>query len=144
MLSCRVHTYISKTSPPLPKSPTTPPLHCRSAVSLAEKLKASGVDEIVCVATNDAFAMHAWGVEHGAAGKVRMLADPHAHFVTALGVDIPAHPKLGGTRSKRFAMVVDDGAIAVWQLEPPEAPTGLTCSLAPHLEGLVSGLPRRG
>jgi len=41
-------------------------------VEQAAELKAKGVQEIACVAVNDAFVMAAWGKEHGVEGKVRM------------------------------------------------------------------------
>lgn len=47
--------------------------HLPSYVADFEKLKAKGVDVIVCTATNDKYVMHAWGVEQGAQGKARRL-----------------------------------------------------------------------
>ena len=39
----------------------------------AAELRAKGVEEVACIAVNDAFVMAAWGKEHGAHGKVRPL-----------------------------------------------------------------------
>jgi 2-Cys peroxiredoxin 5 len=98
------------------------------------KFAAKGVDSISCVAVNDAFVMAAWGEAHGASDRVRMLADPQAEFTRALGLDVDA-AVLGGTRSKRYAMVVDDGVVTHLQVEPDGF--GLSCSLAPSLVDLL-------
>ncbi|MEQ1568526.1 MAG: peroxiredoxin [Myxococcota bacterium] len=95
-----------------------------------DQLRAKGVDSIACVSVNDAFVMAAWGAAHQAAGKVRMLADPRAEFTKALGLEVQA-AGLGGTRSKRYVMVVQDGAVTHLDVEPDGF--GLTCSLAPSL-----------
>jgi len=108
--------------------------HLPGYVADAEAIKAKGVDEIVCVSVNDAFVMAAWGAAHAAAGKVRMLADPQAAFTKAVGLDVEA-AGLGGTRSKRYSMVVEDGKVTRLNVEPDGF--GLTCSLAqPLLEQL--------
>lgn len=101
--------------------------HLPGYVADAEKLKAKGVDRIACVAVNDAFVMAAWGQAHGAEGKVRMLADPTGAFADALGLAVDA-PALGGKRSKRYAMLIDNGRIADLQVEPDGF--GLSCSLS--------------
>ena len=89
-----------------------------------------GVDSITCVAVNDVFVMAAWGQAHGAEGKVRMLADPNATWTRALGLDVDA-AVLGGTRSKRYAMLIEDGVVTRLQVEPDGF--GLTCSLSGSL-----------
>jgi 2-Cys peroxiredoxin 5 len=104
--------------------------HLPGYVEQADALKAKGVDAIVCVAVNDAFVMQAWGEAHGATGKVRMLADPQAAFTRALGLDVDA-AALGGTRSKRYSMLVRDGVVTALNVEPDGF--GLTCSLAPSI-----------
>lgn len=96
-----------------------------------DALKAKGIDNIVCVAVNDAFVMQAWGAAHGTQGKIRMLADPSAAWTKALGLEVDASGPLGGVRSKRYAMVVNDGKITDLQVEPDSF--GLSCSLAPSL-----------
>jgi len=104
--------------------------HLPGYVADAEAIQAKGVDEIVCVSVNDAFVMAAWGEAHGAAGKVRMLADPQAAFAKAVGLDVQA-ASLGGTRSKRYSMVVEDGKVTHLNVEPDGF--GLTCSLSKPL-----------
>lgn len=89
-----------------------------------------GVASINCIAVNDAFVMAAWGEAHNVDGKVRMLADPAGAFVSAMGLDVDA-AVLGGTRSKRFAMIIKDGAVTHLQVEPDGF--GLTCSLSASL-----------
>lgn len=97
-------------------------------------LKAKGVASIACIAVNDVFVMDAWGKAHGAEGKIRMLADPLAEFTKALGLDVDA-AVLGGTRSQRYAMIVEDGEVTHLQVEPDGF--GLSCSLAPSIADLL-------
>ncbi len=104
--------------------------HLPGYVESFDTLKAKGIDQVACVAVNDAFVMAAWGESQGAAGKVRMLADPGADFTKKLGLDVDA-AVLGGTRSKRYAMVVQDGKVTHLEVEPDGF--GLSCSLAPSL-----------
>lgn len=108
--------------------------HLPGYVADYEKFAAKGVTQIACVSVNDAHVMRAWGEAHNAGGKVRMLADPHATFTKALGMAVEA-ASLGGTRSKRYAMVLEDGMVTHLEVEPDSF--GLTCSLAgPLLERL--------
>lgn len=104
--------------------------HLPGYIQDADALAAKGIDSIACVSVNDAFVMAAWGKAQGADGKVRMLADPLAEFTKAVGLDVEADA-LGGTRSKRYAMVVEDGKVTHLEVEPDGF--GLSCSLAPSL-----------
>ncbi|XP_037946144.1 peroxiredoxin-5, mitochondrial-like [Teleopsis dalmanni] len=102
--------------------------HLPGYITGADDLKSNqSVNEIVCVSVNDPFVMSAWGKEHNATGKVRMLADPAANFAKALNLTIDL-PPLGGVRAKRFSMVVEDGQVKELNVEPDG--TGLSCSLA--------------
>ncbi|KAE9540028.1 hypothetical protein AGLY_005280 [Aphis glycines] len=101
--------------------------HLPGYVNTAEDLKSKGVDEIVCVSVNDAFVMAAWAQDQKAEGKVRLLADPNAELTKAfdLAIDLPP---LGGTRSKRYSMLIKNGKVEQLNVEPDN--TGLSCSLA--------------
>jgi len=104
--------------------------HLPGYVQKADSIKSGGVDEIVCVSVNDAFVMSAWGKDQDAAGKVRMLADPNALFTKAVDLSVDL-PPLGGLRSKRYSMVVENGVVTELNVEPDN--TGLSCSLADRL-----------
>lgn len=60
-----------------------------------------------------------------------MLADTTAKFTDAvdLGIDLPV---LGGKRSKRYSMIVENGTVKELNVEPDN--TGLSCSLADHIK----------
>lgn len=94
-------------------------------------LQAKGVDVVACVAVNDPFVMKAWGDAHGATGKIKMLADTCGAFTKAADLELDLAAVLGNVRTKRFAMVVEDGVVVGLGVEPDG--TGLTCSLAPKV-----------
>jgi len=105
--------------------------HLPGYIQKANYLKSQGVSEIFCVSVNDPFVMAAWGKEHNATGKVRMLADPKAEFTDAIDLGIDLQP-LGGKRSKRYSMVIENGKIKELNVEPDN--TGLSCSLVAHIK----------
>ncbi|WP_213610533.1 peroxiredoxin [Pseudoalteromonas sp.] len=90
-------------------TPTCSNAHLPGYISLADKIKAKGVDAIYCVSVNDAFVMKAWG-ESQNAEHIDMLADGDASFTCALGLEKDT-AGFGGVRSKRYAMVVDNGVV---------------------------------
>ncbi|XP_043260226.1 peroxiredoxin-5, mitochondrial [Colletes gigas] len=105
--------------------------HLPGFIQKAGDLKSKGISEIFCIAVNDPFVMAAWGKEQGAEGKVRMLADPAARFTDALELSVDL-PVLGGKRSKRYSMILEDGVVKALNVEPDN--TGLSCSLADHIK----------
>ena len=92
--------------------------HLPSYVSNAAALKAKGVDQIACIAVNDAFVMGAWGKEHGADGKITMLGDGSADFTNAIGLDLDRISAGMGIRSQRYSMLVEDGVVKALNVEP--------------------------
>ncbi|KAG7223365.1 hypothetical protein INR49_015721 [Caranx melampygus] len=108
--------------------------HLPGFVQQAGDLKSKGIQEVACVSVNDAFVMAAWGKEHGADGKVRMLADPTGAFTKAVDLLLDNDQivqVLGNKRSKRYSMLVEDGVVKKINVEPDG--TGLTCSLATNI-----------
>lgn len=69
------------------------------------------VDAIGCMAVNDAFVMDAWQKDQNAE-KITMLADGNAEFTKALGLELDASGAGLGIRSKRFALIADDGVVS--------------------------------
>jgi len=92
-------------------TPTCSEKHLPGFIEGAEELKAAGAEVIACVSVNDPFVMAAWGKQQAAEGKVRMLADSKLELTKALDMELDATAKLGTVRSKRYAMLVDDGKI---------------------------------
>lgn len=91
--------------------------HLPGYVVNADKIKAKGVDSIVCMAVNDAFVMGAWGKAHNAE-ELLMLADGNGEFTAALGLELDGKGFGLGTRSQRFAMLVEDGTVTHLNIEP--------------------------
>ena len=98
-------------------TPTCSVKHLPGYVQHAAALRAKGVDEIWCIAVNDAFVMGAWGREQHATGAVRMMADGNAAFSKALGLDADFSPHGMGTRSQRYSMLVENGVVRQLNLE---------------------------
>ena len=91
--------------------------HLPGFVDKAEEIKANGIDEIACVAVNDAAVMGAWGKGQKTAGKVTMLADGSGDLVRALGLELDLTKGGLGIRSKRYSMLVDNGVVKSLNVE---------------------------
>ena len=99
-------------------TPTCHSAHVPSFVRTKDQFDAKGVDEVICVSCNDPFVMQAWGEATGAAAAgITMLADASSEFTRAIGMDFDAAPVGLMARSKRYAMLVDDGKVTLWQPE---------------------------
>lgn len=92
-------------------TPTCTGKHLPGFIEHADAIKAKGTDAIACLSVNDAWVMRAWGKDQGAAGKVEMLADGNAELTRAMGLDADMSARGYGVRSRRYAMVVDDGVV---------------------------------
>ncbi|HXS41289.1 MAG TPA: peroxiredoxin [Stellaceae bacterium] len=102
-------------------TPTCSAKHLPGFVEKAAQIKGKGVDTIACLAVNDAFVMGAWGKAQNTDGKVLMLADGAAAFTKQLGLDLDLSAPGMGVRSKRYAMVVDNGVVKALNVEAPGA-----------------------
>lgn len=107
-------------------TPTCAQKHLPGYVGNADKIKAQGVDEIICLSVNDPFVMKHWGEIAGAAGKVTMLPDGNGEFVEALGMNFDGSGAGLGQRAKRFSAIVENGIVKDLQVE--EAPGNLELS----------------
>jgi peroxiredoxin len=100
-------------------TPTCSAKHVPSYVSNRDQLMAKGVNEIWCVATNDAFVMAHWARDQKALGKIRFLGDGSAAWTKALGLELDLNARGMGTRMQRFSMLVDDGVVKQVNIEAP-------------------------
>lgn len=92
-------------------TPTCHNKHLPGFVENADALAAKGVDQIVCMAVNDPFVMRAWGTQTGADAKITMLPDGNGELTRAMGLEMDVSAVALGQRSKRFAMIVEDGTV---------------------------------
>ena len=100
-------------------TPTCSAKHLPGFLENIDAMKAKGVDEVVCVAVNDAFVMAAWARDQGADGRVTMLADGSGALTKALGLELDLTARGLGVRSQRFALVAKDGEVTHVAVEPP-------------------------
>ena len=99
-------------------TPTCSEQHLPGFVRLADTIKARGVDEIVCVSMNDVFVMDAWGRDQDA-DDIVMAGDGNGEFTQAIGLTLDGSSFGLGTRSERYAMIVEDGAVTKLAVEGP-------------------------
>ena len=99
-------------------TPTCSAAHLPGFVANADKIKAKGVDEIVCMAVNDALVMDAWGKAQNAE-ELTMAADGSGVLTAALGLEMDASSFGMGVRSQRFALIAEDGKITTLNVEAP-------------------------
>ena len=100
-------------------TPTCSAKHVPSYMHNLDKLKAKGVNEVWCVAVNDAFVMAHWGRDFRAIGKIRFLGDGSAAWTKALGLGLDLNARGMGLRMQRFSMLVDNGVIKSVNVEGP-------------------------
>ncbi|NLZ11279.1 peroxiredoxin [Neopusillimonas aromaticivorans] len=98
-------------------TPTCSAQHVPGFLEHFDALKAKGIDEIWCVAVNDAFVMGAWGRDQKVNGRIRMMADGSGLWTRALGLELDLVDRGLGVRSQRYSMVVDNGVVTLLNLE---------------------------
>ncbi len=93
-------------------------MHVPSFIRAADGFRAKGVERIICVSVNDPFVMGAWSEATGAdEAGLTFLADADGAFTKAMGMDFDAPPAGLFGRSKRYAMLVEDGTITAMNIE---------------------------
>jgi glutaredoxin/glutathione-dependent peroxiredoxin len=92
--------------------------HLPGFVKQANDLTGKGVDTIACIAVNDAFVMDAWGKDQGVGESITMLADGNAEFATAMDLVMDGTAAGLGSRSRRYAAIIEDGVVTSLEVEP--------------------------
>lgn len=92
-------------------------IHLPGFVQRAGDLTGKGVDRIACIGVNDAWVMDAWGKSQNVGDKILMLADGNADFTKAMGLEMDGSSFGLGTRSRRYAAVIEDGVITSLDVE---------------------------
>jgi glutaredoxin/glutathione-dependent peroxiredoxin len=97
-------------------TPVCSDFHLPGFVLMTDDLRAKGVEKIFCVSVNDAFVMGAWAKSENAVG-ITMLADDAAAFTAAMGLTTDASSFGLGTRSERYAAILEDGVVTSIEVE---------------------------
>ena len=116
-------------------TPTCHKNHLPGFLTSADAFKAKGVDTIAVTGVNDQFVMDAWKKATGAEGKIEFLADGNGDFAKAVDLTVDASGNGLGLRSKRYAMLVEDGVVKVLNVE--DVPSKAEASSATALLGQI-------
>jgi peroxiredoxin (alkyl hydroperoxide reductase subunit C) len=108
-------------------TPTCSAQHLPGYLNNAQDIKAKGVDAIACLSVNDVFVMGAWAKDQGVGDTIAMLADPDGAFTRAVDMEFDLTARGLGKRSRRYAVVVEDGVVTAVNAEEGG---GLTISSA--------------
>ncbi|KTS25197.1 alkyl hydroperoxide reductase [Methylobacterium indicum] len=111
-------------------TPTCHRNHLPGYVTRRDEILARGIDAIAVTSVNDVFVLEAWSKSAGAEG-IEFLADGNGDFAKALGLDMDGTGFGLGIRSKRYAMLVEDGVVRVLNVE--DAPSKADVSGAENL-----------
>lgn len=98
-------------------TPTCSSTHLPRYNELAPVLRENGVDDIVCIAVNDAFVMNQWKSGQDAA-NITLIPDGNGDFTEGMGMLVDKRDLGFGMRSWRYAMLVKDGIIDKIFIEP--------------------------
>jgi peroxiredoxin len=99
-------------------TPTCSDHHLPGFVLRTEELAAKGADKVVCVSVNDPFVMSAWGNDQKVGRSVVMLADGNGEFTDAMGLRMDGSGFGLGSRSQRYAAIIEDGVVTWLGIEP--------------------------
>jgi peroxiredoxin len=99
-------------------TPTCSERHLPGFVEHFTEFRDKGI-EVACMSVNDPFVMQAWGNSQDVPDGLQMLADGNGDFTRALGLEMDASAYGMGTRSKRFALYVEDGVVKQVHVEAP-------------------------
>jgi peroxiredoxin len=90
-------------------TPTCDTSHLPGFVAAADRIRAAGIDRIVCATVNDHHVVKVWGEHSNAMGKVDFIADAHGRLADAMGLS----KQFGdlGKRFARFAMIARNGVV---------------------------------
>jgi alkyl hydroperoxide reductase subunit AhpC len=92
-------------------TPTCHKNHLPGFIAHADEIKAKGVDTIAVTGVNDVFVMDAWSKDTGGNGKIDFLADGSGTFAKAIDLTVDLNERGLGLRSRRYAMIVDNGIV---------------------------------
>lgn len=110
-------------------TPTCTNDHLPTFAVAADALAEAGIEQTICMSTNDIFVLEAWNTAHGAE-HITMLADGSGELTRALDLGLDLSGLGLGFRCTRFAMLVEGGAVKALQLEESPGACAVTSASA--------------
>ena len=77
---------------------------------LYSEFKSLAIDEIYCIAVNDAFVMNAWG-KHQDIKNIKLIPDGNGEFTRKMGMLVKKENIGFGLRSWRYGAIINNGTI---------------------------------
>lgn len=112
-------------------TPTCHLNHLPGYLAAADRLKAAGVDKIVCGTVNDHHVVKAWAEASGALGTLEFIADGLGKLATELGLERDLSAGGLGVRFTRSSLLIRNGVVEAVNVEG--APGEVTSSGAPAM-----------
>ncbi len=112
-------------------TPTCHLNHLPGYLAAAERLKAAGVDKIVCGTVNDHHVVKAWAEASGALGTLEFIADGLGQLAEKLGLERDLTAGGLGMRFTRSSLLIRNGIVEAVNVEG--APGEVTSSGAPAM-----------
>lgn len=99
-------------------TPTCSEVHMPGFIENLAAIKSGNVDTVACLAVNDVFVINEWRKARGIPDDIVLLSDGNGEFTSKIGLELDASRFGMGTRSKRYAAIVDDGVVTYLGVEP--------------------------
>jgi len=82
-----------------------------------DHFKALGIDDIFCLSVNDSFVMNKWAQDQNLQ-NVKVIPDGSGLFTAGMNMLVQKDNLGFGIRSWRYAVIVDNGKVEKWFVEP--------------------------
>lgn len=99
-------------------TPTCSEVHMPGFIENLEAIRSGNVDTVACLAVNDVFVINEWRKARSIPDDIVLLSDGNGEFTSKIGLELDASRFGMGTRSKRYAAIVDDGVLTYLGVEP--------------------------
>lgn len=123
-------------------TPTCSSTHVPRYNELAPALFANGIDNVICIAVNDAFVMNEWARTQEC-HNILLLPDGNGEFSGKMDMLVDKSNLGFGRRSWRYSMLVRDGLIEKMFIEPDKPGDPFEVSDADTMLGYINPKARK-
>ena len=98
-------------------TPTCSEKHLPGYINLFNEFKNLGIEDIYCLAVNDAFVLKAWLSSFPNGNLIRGIADGNGEFTKAMNLENDYSKNFMGIRCKRFALIANNNVVETLYVE---------------------------